>query len=246
MCALSMTTGVTVRVSVRKAITDIFTRRIFLRLSMICTKFQNLRRMNTRIFHYIFSVTVWERLLREITLKSMTVRLLKLCFAARRLRIMRWELLWHFLKFQSLFTVQKKPNHFLNNSTFKGYNGNSSVPNSWLSENAENVTAYNDDELCGFVFTTNGFINLFKLQKGAFNAKDWNVSNENLPIFVIAGSDDPVIGSKEKFGKLVLFLKKLGYNNADATLYKNNRHEILNEKNKLEIYADVLNFFELK
>lgn len=149
-------------------------------------------------------------------------------------------------KISKPFHGAKKPNHFLNNSTFKGYNGNSSVPNSWLSENTENVTVYNDDELCGFVFTTNGFINLFKLQKGAFNAKDWNVSNENLPIFVIAGSDDPVIGSKEKFGKLVLFLKKLGYNNVDATLYKNNRHEILNEKNKLKIYADVLKFFESK
>lgn len=142
------------------------------------------------------------------------------------------------------FYRPKKPNYFINKSTFKGYERKNSDKNSWLSENTDNVKKYNNDELCGFVFTTNGFINLFKLQKGAFKAKDWNVSNKDLSFFVIAGSDDPVIRSKKHFGKLVLFLKNLGYRNVTAKLYKNNRHEILNERNKKFVYADVLKFYD--
>ena len=61
----------------------------------------------------------------------------------------------------------------LNNGTFIGYNEKNAEPNSWITENKDNVRAYNGDELCGFVFTTNGFINLFKLQLSAFDSDDW-------------------------------------------------------------------------
>ena len=40
--------------------------------------------------------------------------------------------------------------------------------NEWLSKNKKNVINYNNDDLCGFTFTTNGFLNLYKLQKRAF------------------------------------------------------------------------------
>lgn len=70
------------------------------------------------------------------------------------------------------------------------------------------------------------------------------IYNERLPIFVIAGENDPVIQSKKKFNALIVFLKELGYANISQKLYKNNRHEILNEKNKSNIYKDILNFYE--
>lgn len=142
------------------------------------------------------------------------------------------------------FYKEQAPNNLLNNGTFIGYNEKNAEPNSWITENKDNVRAYNEDELCGFVFTTNGFINLFKLQLSAFDSDDWEVYNKRLPIFVIAGENDPVIQSKKKFNALVDFLKELGYANISKKLYRNNRHEILNEKNKAEIYKDILNFYE--
>ena len=104
------------------------------------------------------------------------------------------------------------------------------------------MCSYNDDELCGFIFTTNGFINLYKLMRQAFKKNDYQVKNKNLDILLIAGSDDPVIQNEKKFIELKEFLKDIGYKNIESKLYKNLRHEILNEKTKKEVYNDILNF----
>lgn len=37
-------------------------------------------------------------------------------------------------------------------------------------------------------------------------------------------------------------LKKIAVQNVTGKLYKNLRHEILNEKNKQQIYEDIINF----
>ena len=63
-----------------------------------------------------------------------------------------------------------------------------------------------------------------------------------MPIFLIAGEDDPVIQGNEKFKDLEGFLKSLGYKNIKSKLYKGMRHEILNERDKETIYQDVLEF----
>ena len=55
----------------------------------------------------------------------------------------------------------------------------------------------NQDPKCGFIFTTNGFVNLLRLQKAAFEKRNWHVSNPHLPILVIAGEEDPVISIKK-------------------------------------------------
>ena len=105
------------------------------------------------------------------------------------------------------------------------------------------VEKYNTSKYCGYTFTTNGFINLYKLMIQAFK-KNYQVNNPNLKIFLIAGSADPVIQSKEKFNELKDFLSKIGYSNIKSKLYENMRHEILNEANNKLVYEDVLNFFD--
>ena len=140
------------------------------------------------------------------------------------------------------FGLGKKRNKFLNTLTFGNYNKGYKYENSWLSKSTNNICSYNDDELCGFIFTTNGFINLYKLIRQAFRKNDYQVKNKNLDILLIAGSDDPVIQNEKKFIELKEFLKDIGYKNIKSKLYKNLRHEILNEKEKSEVYNDVLNF----
>ena len=66
------------------------------------------------------------------------------------------------------------------------------------------------------------------------------MQNKSLPIFLIAGSDDPVIQNENKFLELVDFLKELGYKNVTSKLYKDLKHEILNENEKEIIYKDIL------
>ena len=123
---------------------------------------------------------------------------------------------------------------------FAGYE----TENRWLSKNPENVDRYEADELCGFLFTTNGFINLFQLMIRAFDKKNWNVKNEDLPILMIAGQEDPVIQGKDKFEQLKQFLMGVGYKNVSSKLYPTLKHEILNEKENQMIYEDIYGFLK--
>ena len=143
-----------------------------------------------------------------------------------------------------IFGGAKKPNKFLNYLTFNSFNKLYQNKNEWLSKSKKNVINYNNDDLCGFTFTTNGFLNLYKLQKRVFQPKNYLVKNEKLPIFLIAGSDDPVIGNLKKFENLALFMKRLGYHNVKIKTYNNLRHELLQEEEKDIIIADILKFIE--
>lgn len=116
--------------------------------------------------------------------------------------------------------------------------------NAWLSANGENVKKYDSDELCGYVFTLNGFRNLFLLMKRIYLSDGWDLKNRELPIFFIAGSDDPVIASEAKWNESQGFLRKIGYTKVKGKLYRGARHEILNEDIKEEVYDDILGFIE--
>lgn len=145
-------------------------------------------------------------------------------------------------KISSIFYGKYKPNKFLNALSVGQYSKGYESQLGWICSNPDTVEAYEADPLCGFIFTTNAFINLFKLLESAYNGRDWRPKHIALPIFLIAGEEDPVIQGKEKFKGLERFLKSLGYKNIKSKLYKGMRHEILNERDKETIYQDVLEF----
>ncbi|MGL5328699.1 MAG: alpha/beta hydrolase, partial [Peptostreptococcaceae bacterium] len=61
-----------------------------------------------------------------------------------------------------------------------------------------------------------------------------------LPIYIFAGDKDPV----GKFGKGIVKLhnryKNVGIKNVEYKLYKDGRHEMLNEINKDEVINDII------
>lgn len=116
--------------------------------------------------------------------------------------------------------------------------------NVWLCSDMEVVKAYDEDPLCGFTFTLNGFENLFDLMIDVYDPRGWRMKNKALPVRFIAGSMDPCIINEKKFKEAAEFLKKRGYNNVSARLFEGKRHEILNEDIKQEVYEDVLMFYE--
>ena len=70
----------------------------------------------------------------------------------------------------------------------------------------------------------------------------FQLKNKDVSILFIAGEDDPIILSKKKWLESQEFLKELGYHDVSGILYPGLRHEILQEKNKIEIYEDILKF----
>lgn len=116
--------------------------------------------------------------------------------------------------------------------------------NAWLTRDKTVVEKYNADEKCNFIFTCNGFSNLLHLVKNAYKKKKYPAKHSDLPIFFMAGADDPVIGSEKKWLAAQQFLRDVGYKNVTGKLYPKMRHEILNELGKEEVYADALAFIE--
>ena len=116
--------------------------------------------------------------------------------------------------------------------------------NAWLTRDKTVVEKYNADEKCNFIFTCNGFSNLLHLVKNAYKKKKYPAKHSDLPIFFMAGADDPVIGSEKKWLAAQQFLRDVGYKNVTGKSYPKMRHEILNELGKEEVYADALAFIE--
>lgn len=114
----------------------------------------------------------------------------------------------------------------------------------WLSENRDNVHAYAADPKCNFVFTCNGFENLFRLMKRTYAKKKYEVKNPDLPIHFVSGSDDAVMDNEKKWNESVELLRQVGYKQVTSKLYEGLRHEILNETDNDEPFLDLLHFIE--
>ena len=149
-----------------------------------------------------------------------------------------------FAKLIKLFRGDRYRSKFLNTLTFGSYNTKHKIENGWICSNEMAVVGYNKDNLCGYIFTANGFVNLFKMLKEAYNKKNWQMKNKDIPIFIIAGKDDKVIQNEKKFKHLKYFLHDLGYTNISSKLYEGKRHELINEDNHKEVYQNVLDFIE--
>lgn len=127
-----------------------------------------------------------------------------------------------------------------------GKKANQNKKNNWICTDDKVVNNFNDDELCGFTFTLNGFSNLLNLMKDIYSKKSWKIKNKKLPILFIAGEKDKIIVNEKKWIESQEFLRDLGYENIDKILYPEMKHEILNELNKDIVWKDISNWIEEK
>jgi len=146
------------------------------------------------------------------------------------------------VKTMEIFKSEKYRSKFVKNLMFNGYDKDDKLKNSWICNNREIVEKYNADELCQYDYTLNGFENIIRLMIDIYNPKIYRKNNLKLPIYFIAGSDDPVISSIKAWYKAQTFLKDLGYTNISSDLYENMSHEILNELENKKVYEDILNW----
>ncbi|MBP5488343.1 MAG: alpha/beta fold hydrolase [Bacteroidales bacterium] len=132
----------------------------------------------------------------------------------------------------------------INNMSFGAYNKGfeSEGPCAWLSRNHDNVSAYLKDPLSGYCFTANGFYGLLGVMKDCYNLKGWALKNPGLKILFISGANDPCRINDKAFARAVEFMRERGYKNVESKLYPGLRHEILQEKEAPEVFADILKF----
>ncbi|MBO4914066.1 MAG: lysophospholipase [Oscillospiraceae bacterium] len=109
----------------------------------------------------------------------------------------------------------------------------------WLSANPENVDAYIADPLCGGQAT----VGLFRDMLGGIGyiSKASNLAKMDMgtPVLFISGAMDPVGDLGKGATKAYESFKKAGVRDVTLKLYPGLRHEILNEKEKDQVRADI-------
>ena len=114
----------------------------------------------------------------------------------------------------------------------------------WLSRDSKKVFEYTNDYKCNFIFTLNAYNNLFKIIDTLNKKENLEKMPKDLHILFMAGDKDPV----GNFGKEVLNtynkFKEFNMENTECKLYKDYRHEILNELDREVVFNDILNWLE--
>lgn len=110
----------------------------------------------------------------------------------------------------------------------------------WVCSDKKVLEDYRNDPLCQFRFTANGFSNLLGLMADCYSPEGWKLSNPELPVHFLSGSDDPCMISEKDMQKSLDLMRRAGYRNVDCRLYPGMRHEILNEKGKEAVWQYIL------
>lgn len=139
-------------------------------------------------------------------------------------------------------TGEENPSEKLQGMIFGGYNKrvpSPRTPSDWLTRDEAIVDQYVADPLCGF---TPSCGLLREMMKGILyieQPENLKRMEKDLPVFFIAGKEDPAGAYGKGVERAAAEFEKAGIATVDTMLYPNCRHEILNELNKAEVYADI-------
>lgn len=143
---------------------------------------------------------------------------------------------------QKLLLGGKHVSNLLNTAAFGAYLKkieNPKTPSDWLTKDADIVQKYIEDEDCGFVFTANGFGTLFTLIKRLHDKEYLVQMPKELPVFFVSGKEDPVGDYGQAVEAVYKTFTELGMQNVSCKLYNEDRHEILNELDRAQVYEDL-------
>lgn len=144
---------------------------------------------------------------------------------------------------------ERNPSEKLQHLTFGSYNRrveHPQTPFDWVTRDTVMRERYIADPWCGFVATAGLLRDMAKGIEYIERRESLAAMQKQMPIFFIAGGDDPVGDYGKGVRRTVSEFKKAGMTDVSCHIYPLCRHEILNEINREEIYADVTKWIEGK
>ncbi len=112
----------------------------------------------------------------------------------------------------------------------------------WLTSCPENRKIRKKDPYHNKVSSNNFYKSFFSGLQDIYKSGNLQKINVKKPSFLFSGDLDPVGKNGRKVRSLQKLYKSLGAKNCKLKLYANGRHEMLNEINKLEVWANVNKF----
>jgi alpha-beta hydrolase superfamily lysophospholipase len=143
---------------------------------------------------------------------------------------------------QKVIFGEKHVSKLMQRGTYRSYLKrikNPATSNDWLSSDAEYVGRRQEDKLSGFTFTVNGFQTLYRLIRNLYDKEKLKTMPQELPVLFVSGAEDPVGVYGEAVTKVYESYKEIGMEHVQLKLYAGDRHEILNEKDRKDIYGDI-------
>lgn len=110
----------------------------------------------------------------------------------------------------------------------------------WLSRDESEVDAYVADPWCGFDLPDEMVPSLFAPAARLGDPSVLAEIRSDLPLLLASGSDDPLAGGGELVELLGQRYREAGVTDVTVTVYPAGRHEILNETNRDEVTADII------
>lgn len=114
----------------------------------------------------------------------------------------------------------------------------------WLSRDVEQAVKYEADPDCRFIFSNGAYEDFFGIMLDLKKEKQFDRIPKGLPILLISGCNDPVGEQGKGVKRVYKSFKRLKLTDVTMKLYPGARHELLNEKNKKEVFADIGDWVE--
>lgn len=114
----------------------------------------------------------------------------------------------------------------------------------WITSDHDILDSYVSDPLCSFVFTINAYYNMFSGMIGMQKKESVYLIPKNLPVLFVSGAEDPVGNFGKGVRKIYENYRSAGIRDVVLRLYMGDRHEILNETDREQVYRDLLSWLE--
>lgn len=142
---------------------------------------------------------------------------------------------------ESLRIGKKGISSLLNKMSFEGFN-KGFAPNrtafDWLSRDQDEVDKYVADPLCGADSSCRLWFDLTGGLLEVTSSRALRKIRSDLPILITGGEEDPVSG-QVGLSRLAQEYEKSGHTKTSLKIYPEARHEMFNETNREEFFADV-------
>ncbi|MGA9276854.1 alpha/beta fold hydrolase [Ilumatobacter sp.] len=115
----------------------------------------------------------------------------------------------------------------------------------WLSRDESEVDAYVADPWCGFALPDKMVPSLFAPAARLADPAVLGAIRSDLPLLITSGTDDPLAGGGQLVELLGQRYRDAGLGDVTVTLYPGGRHEILNETNRDDVTADIIDWLTL-
>ncbi len=116
----------------------------------------------------------------------------------------------------------------------------------WLSRDENIVNQYINDPYCMQTFTSQFYTDLTRGLLEINQQNKIDKMDKNKPVLLFAGDMDPVGNYGKGPEEVAKKMKLAGITDLETTIYKDGRHEMLNELNKEEVYKLILNWLNKK